>query len=88
MVWVLIGCPSRSHWIVCCTPDWSQVGAVLVRVVPTLGVPWMVGGVVAVAAAPSTAMIALLSEEVGSRPGTSPTAFSVIEALRSPDATV
>ena len=81
-------CPPRSHWIVCCTPDESQVGAALVRVLPTRGVPWMDGGVVADGAGPSTAVIALLSVDDSSLPGSSPMTFNVIDALRSPGATV
>src|SRR5690242_225698 len=83
-----MGWPPRSHWIVCTTPVWSHVGAVLVSVTPTFGVPWMVGGLDVVAAEPSTAVIALLSDVVGSRPGSVLVARSVIEALRSPGATV
>ena len=74
--------------MLCCTPAWSHVGSMPVTTAPTFGVPWMLGAVEAVAADPSSAVIALLSAVVGSRPGSVPVARSVIEALRSPGATV
>src|SRR5688500_10457479 len=82
-----MGCPPRSHWMACWTPGWSQVGAVLVRTIPTLGVPWIDGGAVAWAPLPSMPVMALLRATVGVRPGSVPVARSVIEALRSPATT-